>query len=346
MVTIGDSMDEEKKAIETEPTATVTTPEETKQNMAKVYGINLNDIEEVILPNGKEYFKFYNPEDKSLRMIENRRDSNNLSEQFKAIQQTLASSQSENERQNAKAVFDYQLKYQNIELQLIPIRNLKGNKTAYKHLFDALPPDKKKAVRVLIENMEYLDLQYINVENAVGIDSDNNVLVASYDAVTGKCELEAAQVKNYETGKINTGSEEYSFEISDEEFDAAIEQINVDFDTPTIASDYETSSNQKATVIHGREVNLEFALQAYRYPEIIDRGELSDIDKKIYHGIIAAIHRKVQKALSLTKEKQYVLKPNKPNQAAFVDSILLALLLGFCSGLLMMLVYLSIKSGI
>ena len=48
--------------------------EQQMQEVAQIYGISLSDIEEVHLENGKEYFKFYNPEDKTIRMIENRRD--------------------------------------------------------------------------------------------------------------------------------------------------------------------------------------------------------------------------------------------------------------------------------
>ena len=95
--------------------------EQQMQEVAQIYGISLSDIEEVHLENGKEYFKFYNPEDKTIRMIENRRDGKNLSEQFKEVQQTLSYSQGDNSAKNARAVFDYQLRYQNIELSLIPI---------------------------------------------------------------------------------------------------------------------------------------------------------------------------------------------------------------------------------
>lgn len=325
--------------------------EQTKQDMAKVYGIRLTDIEEVILPNGKEYFKFFNPEDKTIRMIENRHDSANLSEQFKAMQATLSASQGENERQNARAVFDYQLKYQNVELRLIPIRELNGNRLAYKHLFDALEPNKRKAVRVLIENMEYLELEYINLDNCFGIDKDNHVISASYNAVTGKCELAAAEVRNYETNKTSVSDESYIFDVSDAEFDAVIEQIDVASDIPTITESYEVEGKQATQTktnptIRGREVNLTFALQAYQYPEIIDRSELSATDRMMYRGIIAAIHRKRQRVMGMEKQKQYVLTQKKPNQAAFVDSVLLALLLGFFSGLLLTMVYLALKAGI
>ncbi len=315
------------------------TVEQTKQNMAKVYGIRLTDIEEVILPNGKEYFKFYNPDDQTIKMIENLHDSKNLNEQFTEFQKSISTSQSENERQNARAVFDYHLKFYNIELPLISVRELKGNKSAYKYQFDALDPKKKKAIRILIENMDYLDLQYINLEEAVGIDKDNNVIVATYNPLTDQCELSAAERRSYDQGQVSiTASDEYyTFDIRDEEFD---ELANI------VDDENEKTNDTRPVAIRNHAINVAFAKQAYQYPEIIERSELSDFEKMLYRGLIAAISRKRQKAQGLNKNKQYVLTPKKPNQAAFVDSILLALLLGFSSGLLMTLIYMTFKTGL
>ena len=315
------------------------TVEQTKQNMAKVYGIRLTDIEEVILPNGKEYFKFYNPDDQTIKMIENLHDSKNLNEQFTEFQKSISTSQSENERQNARAVFDYHLKFYNIELPLISVRELKGNKSAYKYQFDALDPKKKKAIRILIENMDYLDLQYINLEEAVGIDKDNNVIVATYNPLTDQCELSAAERRSYDQGQVSiTASDEYyTFDIRDEEFD---ELANI------VDDENEKTNDTRPVAIRNHAINVAFAKQAYQYPEIIERSELSDFEKMLYRGLIAAISRKRQKAQGLNKNKQYVLTPKKPNQTAFVDSVLLALLLGFSSGLLMTLIYMTFKTGL
>lgn len=323
--------------------------EETKKDMAKVYGISLSDIEEVILPNGKEYFKFYNPEERTVRMIENRKDSGNLSEQFKAAQATISASQSENERQNARAVFDYQLRYQNIELTLIPISELKGNRLAYKHLFDSLDATKKKEIRVLIENMDYLELSYINIPQAIAIDKNNKVITSNYNAVTNECDLIAAEVKNYDKNSMNSNDADLmTIAISDEEFDAAVEQIDVSSDIPTVTEAYEVNGKPAATPeisVRGHKVNPSLVIQAYMYPEIIERSELSVVDKMIIRGVIKAIARKRQKQLG-AKPKQKVLTNNQNKQAAFVDSILLSLLLGFFSGLLMTLIYITIKVGI
>lgn len=326
-----------------------TAKDQQKEDMAKVYGINLSDIEEVILPNGKEYFKFYNPENKTVRMIENRVDGKNLSQQFKEIQEKLGFSQGIDERENAKAIFDYQLKYNNIELDLIPIHELKNNKQAYKSYFDGLDVNVKRAIRVLLENMDYLELEYINIENVLGIDKNRNVIRAEYDTKTGNCKLVAAEIRKYETDKINIGSSDgYTFEISDLEFDEAIENIDVASDDPIIIEEEEiTGIERKRTTIAGRDINLTFAVQAYKYPEIIEKSEMSDIDKYIYRGIAAAITRK--KKRNLTKGKQYLYKKqNNINnkQAAFIDSILLSLMLGFFSGIVVALVLLTIKMNI
>ncbi len=318
-----------------------TSKEQQMQEVAQVYGISLADIEEIHLENGKEYFKFYNPEDKSLKMIENRRDGKNLSEQFKEVQETLSYSQGDNSIANARAVFDYQLRYQNIELSLLPIRDLKDNRSQYRYLFDSLDAGTKKAVRVLLENIDFLNLQYINIENAMGIDSNNRVINATYNYQTGKCELKAAEVRRYDDKKMSDSDADYTFDITDEEFDSLVEGIDVSSDIPTI-QEAEQVNGKVASTIRGRSVNMTFALQAYQYPEIIERSEMPEFDKRVYHGIIKAIQRKMAKRRVMTNQKQYILKPNQnPNrsQAAFVDALFLALLAGFFTGMTLLLVF-------
>lgn len=331
--------------VEKKDEKTNTSKEQQKKEVAQVYGISLADIEEVHLDNGKEYFKFYNPEDKSIRMIENRRDGKNLSEQFKEIQQTLSYSQGDNSVKNARAVFDYQLRYQNIELSLIPIRDLRDNRSKYRYLFDNLDIEIKKEVRVLLENADFLDLEYINIENSFGIDKNHRVIDATYNYQTGKCDLKAAQVRNYDDKKMGDSSADYSFDISDEEFDAAIRNIDVSSDIPTIHEAEEVNGMEKNAsipTIRGRKINTDFVLQAYQYPEIIERSEMSDYDKQIYYGIIKAMQRKKARSHTMTNQKQYILKSNQNNnrsQAAFVDALFLALLAGFFTGMTLLLVF-------
>lgn len=327
-----------------------TSKEQQKKDVAQVYGISLADIEEVHLDNGKEYFKFYNPEEKIVRMIENRKDGKNLSEQFKEVQQTLSYSQGDNSVKNARAVFDYQLRYQNIELSLIPIRDLRDNRSKYRYLFDNLDIAIKREVRVLLENADFLDLEYINIENSFGIDKDHRVIDATYNYQTGKCDLKAAQVRNYDDKKMGDSSADYSFDVTDEEFDAVISDIDVSSDIPTIHEAEEVNGIEKTNstpTIRGRQINMGFALQAYQYPEIIERSEMSEYDKQIYYGIVRALQRKRTRSHTMTNQKQYILKPNQNNnrsQAAFVDSLFLAILAGFFTGMTLLLVFSVFKN--
>ncbi len=348
---MGDTMDEKLKKEEPEKKEE-TSKEEQKKSVAAVYGISLADIEEVHLDNGKEFFKFYDANTRSLKMIENRKEDFNISQQFKSIQQSLSSSQGKDEASNAREVFNHQLRYQNVELLLIPVRELNANRSAYRYLFNGLDEGVKKAVRVLLENMDFLDLEYINVENAMGIDKNHRVITAQYNYQTGRCELKAAEVRNYDNQKMSTNDAEYSFDITDEEIDAVIEDIDVTSDTPSIVPQEEIQGTEKKTTvpnrsIRGRNVNIHFALQAYQYPEIIERSEMSDYDKMMYRAIIRGIARKMAKARGLTHNKQYVYtKPNankNGSQAAFVDSIWLVLLAGIMSGVAVTMTFLMIK---
>ena len=336
MIHLNDEKEEKKETEKRE-----TSKEEQMKGVAEVYGISLADIEEVHLPNGKEYFKFYNPKDRTVKMIENRKDGKNLSEQFKEIQKTLASSQGDDSLANARAVFDYQLKFENVELNLIPIHDLKGNSASYRYLLDSLDMGKKKAVRVLLENIEYLNLEYINLENAIGIDKDRRVINSEYNYQTGKCELKAAEIRNYETNQATSTGDTYTFDVTEEEFDSLVANIDVSSDIPTIIPEEEVEGKQStaptAPTIRGRSINMAFAIQAFMYPEIIERSEMSDFDKMLYQGIARALHRKREKKAGLTDSKQYVLKKDDKNsQAAFVDGIFLVLVSGFCAGMVVM----------
>jgi hypothetical protein len=338
---------EEQMTVPAEKEKEEKSKEKQTETVAKAYGLNLSEIEEVILPNGKEYFKFINPETRVVIMIENRRDGKNLSEQFKETQERLGSSQGNNEKANAKAIFDYIVKYNNIELTLIPVAELKHNKSAYKREIDALDMEKRNALRTLLENVERCEIQYINFENMIGIDKNNGVIQSKYNSQTGKCELVSAEVRNYETNTISADSDGYVFDVTAAEFDIFVESFEMADDEPVITEAYEIN-NPKNSTIRGREINYPFVLQAYKYPEILERGELSNVDKLIYLGIIAALRRKKEKAVGLNKNKQYVLnkKDDKNNQAAFVDSILLSLLLGFFSGMLISVIFLAIRMHI
>ena len=93
------------------------TEEQKKKELAQAFGIDLKDIEHVFLDNGREYFKFVNPKDKTVRMIENINYNNGMDIQFKSIQHELAFTQGQNKKENAQDIFEHNSQYNNIELK-------------------------------------------------------------------------------------------------------------------------------------------------------------------------------------------------------------------------------------
>ena len=338
-----DMQEEEKKK------ESVDSTEQQKEDVAKIFGISLTNIEHVILPNKKEYFKFYNPADNTLRMIENRSDGKNLGQQFKELQKEMSFSQGDNEMENARAIFDFHLKYLNIELNLIPIKEFENNKQNYRYLIDGLDEGKRKSVRALLEVVSEHGLTHINIENAIAIDNGNKVVSAEYDHQTGKCKIVNAEVRNHDNQKLGAGEEGYTITISDDEFDAAVDMIDIANDEPVVTEAEEIGNvdmkKKDEMSIKGKTIQVSSVLKYYQYPELINQDErLSDVERYIYTGIIAALVRKQQKNRS--NGKQYVLTNNNKNQAAFIDSMFLSLMLGFFSGLLFATIILAIRANI
>lgn len=312
--------------------------------VAKKYGLNLSKIEEVILPNGKEYFKFFDVEDNTIRMIENRKDGKNLSEQFKDTQERLGLSQGENDKTNARAIFDYIVKFNNIELNLISITDLRHSKDDYKEEFNGMDNNRKKELRTLLESAEQYELTHINLETMVGVSKNNEVFQAVYNSKTDTCELVSAEIRNYQTNKITGNNQSYTIEISDSEFDAIV----ADYDVESLenSANYSNSNTNNSIIIKNRVIDFSKVAAFYTAGTNIDSlDNFNNIDRMIYKGIIAAIVRKKQKLASMEKQRQYVLKnSDNKSEAAFIDSILLSLLLGFFSGLLMSIIILAIKT--
>lgn len=284
--------------------------EKQKEEVAQAYGIKLSDIEHVRLENGKEFFKFYNPKNRQVKMIENRDYNNGISEQFKSIQQELSFTQSKDEKDNANAIYDYNSAHKNIELALIPMQELKSNKYKYMRQINALSTIDRKKVKALIKSSKQLGLQYINLENAIGIDGNYNVIDVTYDFGTNTAVIKNAKVLNYQDQIELNDNEEINIEISAEEFNNIVSSIEINENGPVL------SSSDKIN-IHGEVIDGKTLNDYFNMPEAIDKLEVSNKRRFIIHGIIRALERRMalKKENTLEKEKIKILT-NKNNQGA------------------------------
>lgn len=303
---------EQKRVEEQKKKETPKDIEEQKKEVAQAYGIKLSDIEHVRLENGKEFFKFYNPKNRQVKMIENRDYNNGISEQFKSIQQELSFTQSKDEKGNANAIYDYNSAHKNIELALIPMQELKSNKFKYMRQINALSTIDRKKVKALIKSSKQLGLQYINLENAIGIDDSYNVIDVTYDFQTNKAVIKNARVLNYQDQIDLSDNEEINIEISAEEFNSVVSSIEVNENGPVLSA-------SDTINLHGEVIDGKTLTEYYNMPEAIDKLEVSNKRKFIIRGIIRALERRMslRKENTLEKEKVKVLtNTNNPGAAA------------------------------
>ena len=261
--------------------------EEQRQEIAKVYGLSLADIEHVVLQNGKEFFKFYNPKDRSVKMIENRDYGINISQNFKTIQQELSFTQSSDAKENAEEIYNHNLEYKNVELSLVPVIELKGNKYKYIRQINRLSTIDRKRLMALLKSADEIELTHINIENAIGINSNNQVIDVDYDYKNNHAIIKKAQVLSYQDNKEIVDKNDVLIDVSDIDVDLVVNEI-------TIADDLPTITEAKEIMIAGEKINTKTVIDCYNTPEIIDRITLTDKQKAIYKRIINAIKKKVQ----------------------------------------------------
>lgn len=262
--------------------------EEQRQEIAKVYGLSLADIEHVVLQSGKEFFKFYNPKDRSVKMIENRDYGINMSQSFKTIQQELSFTQGKDAKENAEEIYNHNLEYKHVELSLVPVTELKGNKYKYIRQINRLSTIDRKRLMALLKSADEIELAYINIENAIGIDSEHQVIDVDYDYKNNHAVIKKARVLSYQDNKEMIDEDNIVVEISDADVDLVISEIIVADDLPTI-------TEPKEIMVAGERVNTKTIIDCYNTPEIIDRINLNKKQKKIYTRIINAVKQKIQK---------------------------------------------------
>ena len=102
--------------------------EEQKASLAKTFGLDLSDIEHVKLENGKEFFKFIDPETREVKMVENLEHNSSMMSSFESVQQELSFFQGKDQKKNARDIYEYNMKNKNIELKLVSLSELKNNK--------------------------------------------------------------------------------------------------------------------------------------------------------------------------------------------------------------------------
>lgn len=284
----------------------VQSKEEQKASLAKTFGLDLSDIEHVKLENGKEFFKFIDPETREVKMVENLEHNSSMMSSFESVQQELSFFQGKDQKKNARDIYEYNMKNKNIELKLVSLSELKNNKYHYKKQIDSLSTIDRKKLITLLKYSEKLRITQINIENSIAVNEDGTVIDLQYDYANNKAVIKSAAVYNNQN----------ELTVSDESIDMEVDLSNIDFDKIVDELNIDESLNIPGNItVAGVTVTEEELRTAYHYPETIEKTTTSPKRKTILSRLIDAVSRNLKKKQGQENQnnKQFVLTNNNKN---------------------------------
>lgn len=149
-----------------------------EKKIAKIFGIDVSKIKHKILNTGVEIFSFYDFNAGRMVVLENRKDGKSLVEQLKEMQKDNVNYQSSNNEKNAHDMLSDSRVKTNVELDMIPVNEI----NRYLEQIKSLKKDDYKALIFLIRNASRLGIDYINVENMMGITKSGKIYEVRPDA--------------------------------------------------------------------------------------------------------------------------------------------------------------------
>lgn len=284
---------------------------EQKEQLAKEYGLNLEQIKHIKLDNGKEFFEFINPKNKQVKMVENIDYKKGLKEQYEDSQETLAMSKGDDASENAENTFKHNLKYKNKETELVSLEEYKNNRYHYSKKIRELDTITKNKIIALLYMKDQLKLEYFNIENGIGVNNQQEIIDVKYDFVNNKAEFVNPLTISYNNSLQDNQDLDFDdVDLSSIDIDGLLDQLEI--------SDVEaTVSESKKIDVSGVTIDSKVVAQVYDTPEILDRD--NTINKKqrtIYKAILDRLLRKKNIKQTKKNQKQLVYKKKDNNKAA------------------------------
>ena len=302
--------------------------EKEEEVIASTYGIDISKIEHKYLENGKEIFYFYDMKLGRNVILENKKEGMTLVEQLKQMQAQNQKFQTGTDEQNTNEMLNEQQNKENIEMKLISLNELQNHMNEIQNM----SIEEAQKLNFLIRNSDQLRINYINIENLVGIDIYGKLLEVRYDKENNRYMINEPMSANYDEEQINTSdridenytkSEQYNSLQSDYE------------DKPEITpqEEYEALSDQVKEQIQ----------KYYEYPELLEMLPEEERAKwQRYIDIYTKIKEQEQIQKEQNKPKQKIYKKEE-QKAGFADVLLLSLITGFLAGVLTTLTMIIIQ---
>lgn len=277
--------------------------------ISKTFGINIEDIEHRKLNTGKDVFVVYGDTSGRKRIIENPKDKESLVEFLKEEQNNNKDYQTENYKANSKDILYNQLNTTDLELKVVPAREI----YKYTEIINSLDEKIRICLTEIIKNIDKLNIEYINLENAVALDKDGNLIEAVYNLDERKVDLQEPKEYSYNSTEMSNednnssfSDEDVIYSTNDEVMDEEENNIeNNEFeDIPEIVEAEGIEGEKKEEVIRNMK-------KYYKNPDAM--LSLPPEERMYYERLNAILAEKIEQRKKNTNRNVMTLKNNQNN---------------------------------
>lgn len=267
--------------------------EEKKNNnefevIASVYGIDVSKIEHKFLDNGKEIFCFYDDNLSRNVILENNKNGIPLIEQLKEIQKENIEYQTNNEEKNAQNIMEDKSLKENCEIKLIAINEV----GEHLNQVQSLKKEDYYRLHFLIENAFILGVNYINLENIIGVSKEGKIYEVCSDS-TYQYRISEPDSVNYASEEVNNLEDSFNdYSVSEDEY------VDVEITFDDLEQDIQ-----------------EMTIMFYEFPMEFDR--LPTEEKEVWRKYISLYCDKLENELEREKSMPKVRKYIKEKEDNF-----------------------------
>lgn len=279
--------------------------QEPKEEISRIFGIDISEIEHKRLDTGLEIFAFYDKKLGRKRFIENPENSKSLTQQLKEIQNTDEYYQGEKDyKDNATSM----LKTFPYELELIDIVDIND----YETRINGLEERERLKLNKLLSNKDINEIRYINLENSLALSKDGSIIesVITENKILPDSEevkLETPKEYNYNIDEMSSQEKEnddLENELSEGKNDNTqeitfndLEDIPELIEAELAQKYYRTITKEELNKI---KTNI---IQYYKNPDLMIN--LEEKERVFYEKFVSILSNKIEARKSKSSQIQY-----------------------------------------
>ena len=277
--------------------------QEPKEEISRIFGIDISEIEHKRLDTGLEIFAFYDKRLGRKRFIENPENSKSLTQQLKEIQNADEYYQGEKDyKDNATSM----LKTFPYELELIDIVDIND----YETRINGLEERERLKLNKLLSNKDINEIRYINLENSLALSKDGSIIesvITENKILPDSEEVKLETPKEYKYNIDEMSSQEkddIDNEFSEEKDDNTQEITFNDLEDIPELIEAELAQKYYRTITK-EELNKiqENIIKYYKNPDLM--VNLEEKERAFYEKFVSILSNKIEAKKSNSTQMQY-----------------------------------------